>query len=297
MDAKLIKTLREMTQAGMMDCKKALDATNDNLDDAVIWLRENGLVKAAKKVDRVAAEGITLAKDNAHYGIIVEVNSETDFAAKNQAFVKLVDEIADTILKHTPKTIEEALNSKMADGQTIREAQVAATATIGEKIELRRFNLIKKLPNNHISFYNHANKRISVLLDFEGPISNDDAYNVAMHVAAMGPQYIAMNDIPEELKNQELSIIRATAAEDPKLQAKPANVLEGILKGKLSKRLSEISLLDQTYVLDEKFKVGDFLKAKNVTLKEMIRYEVGEGIEKVSTDFASEVAAQLNGGH
>lgn len=297
MDAKLIKSLREMTQAGMMDCKKALDATNDNLDEAVIWLRENGLVKAAKKLDRVAAEGIILAKENDKHGVILEVNSETDFAAKNQAFVNLVNEIADTLLEHRPNSIEAALDTKIANGSTIREAQTAATATIGEKIELRRFNIIEKSSNKHVGLYNHANKRISVLLDFEGAINSEDAYNVAMHVAAMSPQYISMNDIPEELKTQELNIIRATAAEDPKLQAKPANVLEGILKGKLSKRLAEISLLDQTYVLDEKFKVGDFLKHKNVVLKEMVRYEVGEGIEKAVSDFASEVAAQLNGGH
>lgn len=295
-DVKLIKQLREITQAGMMDCKKALEATNGDLDQAIVWLRENGLAKAAKKSDRVAAEGIAWAKENDQYAIILEVNTETDFVAKNENFLNLIDQIADALLSANVKNLDQAQTVKVQDGKTIKEALIQATATIGEKIELRRFELIKKESNHTIAFYNHQNKRVSVLLDFEGKISHEDAYNVAMHVAAMAPKYRSINEIPAEFKEAELHIIQENAKDDEKLKTKPAPVLENILKGKLNKRLAEVNLLDQSYVLDEKFKVGEFIKSKGVTLKEMIRYEVGEGIEKIVTDFASEVAAQLNGG-
>ncbi|PPE05289.1 translation elongation factor Ts [Williamsoniiplasma lucivorax] len=296
-DVNKIKELREITQAGMMDAKKALEETNNDIDAAIIWLRENGLAKAAKKSDRVAAEGVTLAKQNDKYAIILEVNSETDFVAKNKDFLALIDEIADALLAANVQTVEEAHGIETVKGITIKEALIHATATIGEKIELRRFELIELKPNHTAAFYNHANSRISVLLDFEGNLDNNDAYNVAMHVAAMAPKYRSINEIPVEFKEAELHVISENAKEDPKLQGKPENVLTGILQGKLSKRLADVNLLDQQFVIDEKFKVGEFLKSKNVSLKTMIRYEVGEGIEKIVTDFASEVAAQLNGGN
>ncbi|AVP49286.1 translation elongation factor Ts [Williamsoniiplasma luminosum] len=296
-DVKKIKELRDITQAGMMDAKNALEATNNDIDEAIIWLRENGLAKAAKKSDRVAAEGVTIAKQNDKYAIILEVNSETDFVAKNKDFLALIDDIADALLQANVNTVEQAHEIKIAKGMSIKEALIHATATIGEKIELRRFELIEIKPNHTISFYNHANSRVSVLLDFEGKMDSADAYNVAMHVAAMAPKYRTINEVPVEFKDAELHIISENAKEDPKLQGKPEKVLHGILQGKLSKRLADINLADQQFVIDEKFKVGEFLKAKNVSLKEMVRYEVGEGIEKIVADFASEVAAQLNGGN
>ncbi|ABC01780.1 translation elongation factor Ts [Mycoplasma capricolum] len=291
-DAKLIKELREITQAGMMDCKKALEASDNNIDNAIVWLRENGLAKAAKKTDRVAAEGIALAKENDQKIVILEVNSETDFVAKNEKFLSLVDEIANALLSSNASSLEEGLQVKTNSGLTIEQSLISATATIGEKIALRRFELVNKTSGSSV-IYNHANKRVSTLLVFDNKLDSTDAYNVAMHVAAMAPKYINMDQIPDDFKNAEMHIIKEQAKDDAKLQAKPANVLENILKGKLSKRLAEVSLLDQLFVIDESFKVGDFLKSKHVSLVKMIRYEVGEGIEKVVTNFADEVAAQL----
>ncbi|QGS51694.1 translation elongation factor Ts [Spiroplasma tabanidicola] len=282
-----IKELREITSAGMMDCKKALEATNGVIDDAIIWLRENGLVKAAKKSDRIAAEGVAFAKTNGKRGIVFEVNSETDFVSKNEKFMSLIKEIGDALLAASAKTLEEALEVKLSSG-TVKEACISATATIGEKIELRRF---VSVDGDSIAVYNHANNRISVLLQFEGDISQEDAYDVCMHVAAMAPKYLSRDEVPQDFKDQEMHIIK----ENTDLTGKPENIAKGILEGKLSKKLAEVTLLDQGFVKDEKQTVGNFIKSKKATLKSMYRFEVGEGIEKVITDFAAEVAAQLKG--
>ncbi|QEH61589.1 elongation factor Ts [Spiroplasma chinense] len=286
--AQLIKELREMTSAGMMDCKKALEATDGNIEEAVVWLRENGLSKAAKKADRVAAEGVSFAKSNGKRGIVFEVNSETDFVSKNEKFMNLIQQIGDALLNSTVSTLEEALEVKLASGETVKEACITATATIGEKIELRR---IAAVEGDTIAVYNHANSRISVLLQFEGEIAQEDAYNVCMHVAAMAPKYLSKDDVPQEFKDAEMHIIKETTD----LTGKPENIAEGILKGKLSKKLAEVTLLEQGFVMDEKQSVGKFVESKKSVLKQMFRFEVGEGIEKVETDFAAEVAAQLKG--
>ncbi|AOG60187.1 elongation factor Ts [Spiroplasma helicoides] len=284
----LIKELREMTSAGMMDCKKALEATNGNIEEAVVWLRENGLVKAAKKADRVAAEGVSFAKTNGKRGIVFEVNSETDFVSKNEKFMALIDEISEALLNSNVSDLEGALDLKLASGSSIKEACISATATIGEKIELRR---VASVEGGTIAIYNHANKRIAVLLQFEGDISSEDAYDVCMHVAAMGPKYLSSDEISQDFKDQEMHIIKETTD----LTGKPENIAQGILQGKLNKKLAEVTLLDQPFVKDEKQTVGKFIASKKATLKQMFRFEVGEGIEKVVTDFASEVAAQLKG--
>lgn len=293
MDTKKIKELRELTQAGILDAKKALDATNNDIEKAIIWLKENGLIKAAKKSNRVAAEGIILAKADKNHGVILEINSETDFVAHNKDFLKLSHDIADALLAHRPASLDAAHEIKLTNGHTVREALINKTATLGEKIVLRRFHLIKKMPGHEITHYNHANHRIAVLLNFKGKIQGTPAYNVAMHVAAMAPQYISEKQIPEDIRHQELSIIEANLKEDPKMATKPATVLAGIVRGKLSKQLAEMNLLDQPFALDEKVKVGAFLNQHNSELIHMIRYEVGEGIEKIVPDFASEVAAQI----
>ncbi|AGR40930.1 translation elongation factor Ts [Spiroplasma taiwanense] len=284
----LIKELREITSAGMMDCKKALETTEGNIDEAIVWLRENGLAKAAKKADRVAAEGVAFAKANDKKAIIFEVNSETDFVSKNDKFMSLIEDISNSLLNSNASTLEEALNVKLSTNQSIAEACVEATATIGEKIELRRMETTE---NGVLSIYNHANKRIAVLLKFDGSISNEDAYNICMHVAAMAPKYLSSDEVPQEFKDQEMHIIKETTD----LSDKPANVAENILKGKLNKRIAEVTLLEQLFVIDDKQTVGNFIKSKNSTLVKMFRFEVGEGIEKVTTDFAAEVAAQLKG--
>ncbi|AHI53631.1 elongation factor Ts [Spiroplasma sabaudiense Ar-1343] len=285
----LIKELREITSAGMMDCKKALEATNGVIDDAIMWLRENGLAKAAKKSDRVAAEGITFAKENDKQAIIFEVNSETDFVAQNDKFLTAINAVGEALLKSSAKNTEEALEVKV-NSRTIKEEMIELTSTIGEKIEFRRFDVVAK-DKNTTAIYNHANKRISVLLSFEGPISQDDAYNLAMHVAAMSPKYMSSNEVPEDFKKQELKVIEETTD----FGNKPENVKQSMIQGKLNKRLAEVSLLEQDYVVDDKFKVGKFIESKKSKLLKMIRFEVGEGIEKVVTDFAAEVAAQLKG--
>jgi len=284
----LIKELRQITSAGIMDCKKALEATNEVIDDAIVWLRENGLAKAAKKADRIAAEGVAFAKTNGSRAIIFEVNSETDFVSKNEKFMSLINQIGDALLNSNVTTHEEALEVKLSSGQTIKEACIEATATIGEKIELRRLSVAE---GGTLSIYNHANNRISVLLQFEGDISADDAYNICMHTAAMAPRYLAKEDVPEEFKDSEMHIIKETTD----LTGKPENIAKGILNGKLSKKLAEVTLLEQSFVMDEKQSVGKFISSKGATLKQMFRFEVGEGIEKVTTDFAAEVAAQLKG--
>lgn len=292
-DAKLIKQLREITQAGIVDCKKALEATNGDIDQAILWLRENGLAKAAKKSDRIAAEGVALAKQDAGGVVIMEVNSETDFVAKNKDFMTLIDDLANAFLAQNIESVEAAKGIKLQSGETVEQALINATAKIGEKIDLRRLEVRRKNDGETTAIYNHANNRVSVLLVFEGKISDEDAYNVAMHVAAMNPQYKSRAEIPTEFVDQEAKII----AETTDLEGKPEQIKENILKGKLNKRLAEVNLLDQDFVIDEKFKVGDFIKSKGATLKEMVRYEVGEGIVKIETDFASEVAAQVKGGN
>ncbi|ASP28596.1 elongation factor Ts [Spiroplasma corruscae] len=284
----LIKKLREMTSAGMMDCKKALEATNGDIDEAVVWLRENGLAKAAKKADRVAAEGVSLAVSNGKRAIIIEVNSETDFVSKNEKFMSLIEEISNTILNSNVNTLEDALNLRLKNGLTINEACIEATATIGEKISLRRLGCVE---GSNLAVYNHSNKRISVLINFEGPISQDDAYNICMHVAAMSPKYVENSEVPQDFKDAEMHIIKETTD----VTGKPENVAQNILNGKLNKKLAEITLLEQSYVIDEKQTVGNFLKNNKSKVLNMFRFEVGEGIEKVVSDFAAEVAAQLKG--
>ncbi|QBQ07477.1 elongation factor Ts [Spiroplasma gladiatoris] len=282
-----IKELRELTSAGMMDCKKALEATNGVIDEAIVWLRENGLVKAAKKSDRVAAEGVAFAKTNGKRGIVFEVNSETDFVSKNEKFMNLIKEMGEALITSEANSLEEALEVKISNG-TIKEACLNATATIGEKIELRRFAAVN---DGTTAVYNHANSRISVLLQFEGDISSEDAYDVCMHVAAMAPKYLSKDEVPQDFKDVEMHIIK----ENTDLTGKDEKIAKGILEGKLNKKLAEVTLLEQSFVKDEKQSVGNFIKSKKATLKTMYRFEVGEGIEKVVTDFAAEVAAQLKG--
>ncbi|WP_338983067.1 translation elongation factor Ts [Spiroplasma endosymbiont of Othius punctulatus] len=286
---KLIKELREITAAGMMDCKKALEATDGDIPKAIIWLRENGLAKAAKKADRVAAEGVAYAKSNGKKSVVFEVNSETDFLSQNAKFLELIEKFADTLLNNDFTTADEAMNLKVDKENTIKEACIAATATIGEKIEFRRAAFAHKKEKHTLSIYNHSNKRISVLLEFEGAITTEDAYNLAMHVAAMSPRYLSTDEVPQEFKDTEMHIIKETTD----LTGKPEKAIPGILAGKLSKRLSDVVLLEQGFVMDEKVKVKSWLESRKAVLKSMVRFEVGEGIEKVVTDFAAEVAAQL----
>ncbi|MFV0246866.1 MAG: translation elongation factor Ts [Mycoplasmatales bacterium] len=285
--AQLVKELRERTGAGMMDCKKALDATNGDMDKAIDWLRENGIAKAAKKGDRIAAEGLTKVVVDGNKAVILELNSETDFVAKNDQFLALIDTIANGLLSSDAKTLEEGLKVEI-DGKTIEELVVNGTATIGEKLNLRRFTLVNKEDSQTFASYAHMGGTISVLLKLEG--SNDEvSKQVAMHVAAANPQFLDQDSVDPQVVEKEKAMLTKEALDE----GKPAEIVEKMIGGRIKKFFKEICLLDQDFVVDPDKTVSEVLKDNSLSLKEYVRYEVGEGIEKVETDFAQEVADQM----
>ncbi len=304
-----VKELREITGAGMMDCKKALTQTEGDIDKAVEWLRENGMAKAQKKAGRIAAEGIVMfnvAADEKKASI-VEVNAETDFVAKNEKFRTYVAQVAEQAIETGAADIDVFLAEpwKYEEGKTVAEALAAEIAVIGENLKIRRFAQVEEA-DGFVSAYNHAEGKIGVLVDVVTDVVNDEikemAKNVAMQIAAMRPQYTSNTEIPGDYIEKESEIIRAAIMNDPKESQKPAKVIDGIVKGRVNKELKEIVLLDQVYVKAEDGKqtvekyVEQVAKANgaNVTIKGFVRYETGEGIEKKNEDFAAEVAAQMN---
>lgn len=283
-----VKELREMTGAGMLDCKKALEATDGNIEEAITWLREKGIAKAAKKESRVAAEGLCNVAICGNKAVIYEVNSETDFVSKNTQFLELLDKIGQALLSNDS---EDYLNITF-EGNTINNMLVSATATIGEKISLRRVTRVTKTDSENFGAYKHAGGRIAVLTVIEGG-NADVAKDIAMHVAAINPKYLAQSNVPAEEIEKEKAIQIAEMKNDPKMANKPENVLENIVKGKLGKFLKEICLLDQPFVKEPDLTVAQFAQKEKSTIKNYIRLEVGEGIEKVETDFVAEVMAQV----
>ena len=286
--AQMVKELREKTGAPMMDCKKALDATDGNMEEAITWLREKGIAKAAKKESRVAAEGLCNVAIDGNKAVIYEVNSETDFVSKNAQFLEVLDTIGKALLSNDS---DDYLNI-VYNGQTISNILISATATIGEKISLRRVTRVTKNDNENFGAYKHAGGRIAVLTLIEGG-SEATAKDVAMHFAAINPRYLSQAEVPAEEIEKEKAIQIAEMKNDPKMANKPENVLENIVKGKLGKFLKEICLLDQPFVKDPNLTVDQFAKSQKATIKSYIRLEVGEGIEKVETDFVAEVMAQV----
>ena len=286
--AQLVKELREKTGAGMLDCKKALEATDGNIEEAITWLREKGIAKAAKKASRVAAEGLCNVAINGNKAVIYEVNSETDFVSKNAQFLELLDTIGKALLQSDSDDIDNIVYN----GETIANILVSATATIGEKISLSRVTRVTKADNENFGAYKHAGGRIAVLTLIEGG-SEEVAKDIAMHVAAINPKYLAQANVPAEEIEKEKAIQIAEMKNDPKMASKPDNVLENIVKGKLGKFLKEICLLDQPFVKDPNLTVDQFAKSQKCSVKSYIRLEVGEGIEKVETDFVAEVMAQV----
>ena len=286
--AQLVKELREKTGAGMLDCKKALEATDGNIEEAITWLREKGIAKAAKKESRVAAEGLCNVAICGNKAVIYEVNSETDFVSKNTQFLELIDKIGQALLSNDS---EDYLNITF-EGNTINNMLVSATATIGEKISLRRVTRVTKTDSENFGSYKHAGGRIAVLTVIEGG-NADVAKDIAMHVAAINPKYLAQSNVPAEEIEKEKAIQIAEMKNDPKMANKPENVLENIVKGKLGKFLKEICLLDQPFVKEPDLTVAQFAQKEKSTIKNYIRLEVGEGIEKVETDFVAEVMAQV----
>lgn len=287
--ASLVKELRDKSGAGMLDCKKALEASNGDINAAMDYLREKGIAKAAKKSDRIAAEGIASVLIKGNDAVILEINSETDFVAKNEEFKTLVDTILETLVSSNAKTLDEALELKNGNS-TIKELIVSKTATIGEKISLRRFSKITKKDNESFGSYIHMGGRIAVLTLIEGA-NEEIAKDVAMHAAAMRPLYLKSSEVPTDVLEKEKTIIREQLINE----GKPEDKIENILVGKVRKYYEEVCLEDQIYVKAEnKETVSKFVQNNGGKIINMIRYEVGEGMEKKEENFAEEVAAQLN---
>ncbi len=306
--APMVKELREMTGAGMMDCKKALTETDGNMDEAVELLRKSGAAKAEKKAGRIAAEGICrVAVDADKVAAVVEVNSETDFVAKNEVFQTYVEAVAKQALASNAADVEGLMEEKWIEdnSKTVKEALVEKVATIGENLNIRRFAKVTA-DNGCVVTYLHGGGRIGVIVKAETTVVNDDVKealsNVAMQVAAMNPKYVSQDDVSEEYKAHEKEILMAQAQADPKNANKPEAIIEKMIIGRLNKELKEVCLLEQEYVKAEnKESVAKYLeavgKANGTDLKvtEFVRFETGEGLEKKSEDFAAEVAAQMAG--
>ena len=284
-----IKELREKTGAGMLDCKKALEEAQGDMAKAVDWLREKGISKAAKKESRIAAEGLSEIIVNGNKAVILEVNSETDFVAKNDEFKKFIDIVGNAIVNSDVTTMEEALELSTSEGK-ISEYLVNLVAKIGEKISFRRFELVTKSDDEVFGTYSHMGGKISVLTVLSGA-NSDVARDVSMHAAAMRPGYITSNEVPEDVIEHEKGIIKEQAINE----GKPAEIAEKMVNGRINKFFKEICLVEQPFVKDPDVTVGTYVKNNGGEIKTMVRYEVGEGIEKRKDDFASEVMSQVNG--
>jgi len=292
--ATLVKELREKTGAGMMDCKKALEACEGDVSAAIDWLREKGISKAAKKSDRIAAEGLTRVIVSGDTGVVVEVNSETDFVARNEQFLSLLQLVSETVLQHMPSTLQEALDLSTSEG-TLEQRITEASATIGEKITLRRFEIVKKQANDQFGLYMHNGGRISALAVVSATENQEVAKDVAMQVASMSPLYISRNHMPAEIVDKERSIQYEIIKNDETLSTKPEKVLLGILEGRLSKSLQDMCLVDQLFFKNPDLKVGQYLKQANTEVISFVRFAVGEGIEKKADNFVEEVMNQAFG--
>ena len=287
--ANMVKELREQTGAGMLDCKKALTETNGNMEEAITWLREKGISKAAKKQTRIAAEGLALAKVEGNKAVIVEVNSETDFVAKNPEFTGLVNDISDAILNSSVSTIEDAMKLEI-NGTSIENMIIDKTATIGEKLSFRRFELVVKEDNQVFGTYSHMGGKIVTLAVLEGN-DTEVAKDVAMQIAAMKPLYLDKDSVPSERVEKERNIL----TEQAENEGLDSNRIPMIVNGRLNKFYEEVCLLEQGFVKENKMKVSKYVESKNMKVLSFVRYEVGEGMEKREENFADEVAKQING--
>ncbi len=306
--AKMVKDLREMTGAGMMDCKKALAATDGDMDKAVEFLREKGLAGAEKKAGRIAAEGIvdTAMTADEKKAVIVEVNAETDFVAKNAKFQAYVAQVAAQALTTTAADMDAFMDEKWAadESLTVKEALSSQISIIGENMSIRRFKQVAE-ENGFVASYIHAGGRIGVLLDVQTDVVNDAvkemAKNVCMQVAALNPKYTSRNEVSADFIEHEKSILMAQIQNDPKEASKPEKVIQGMIQGRINKEMKEICLLDQVYVKaeDGKQSVAQYVaqvakeNGANIELKSFVRFETGEGLEKKEENFAEEVAKQM----
>lgn len=286
--ASLVKELREKSGAGMLDCKKALEANNGDIKASIDWLREKGFSKAAKKADRIAAEGIAEILIDGNDAVIVEVNSETDFVSKNDEFKSMINVILNTIIKNNPANLEEALQLNTGN-ETINDLIINKTAKIGEKLSFRRFEKIVKSDNESFGSYIHMGGKIAVLTVLSGA-SEEVAKDVAMHSAAMRPTCVRREEVPSDTVESERKVLKEQAINE----GKPAEIAEKMVEGRLNKFYKEICLEEQPFVKDGDISVGTYVKNNNGSILKMIRFEVGEGIEKREENFADEVQKQIN---
>ena len=287
--ASLVKDLREMTGAGMMDCKKALSECNGNIDEAVNWLREKGIAKSAKKESRIAAEGLANIYIDGNNAVIVEVNSETDFVSKNEEFRSMIDTIGNAILHSDAKDVEEAKELKLEDG-TVNDLIIAKIAKIGEKLSLRRFVKLTKNDGDNFGPYIHMGGKIAALTVVKGA-SEEVAKDVAMQAAAMRPLYVFTTDVPADILDAEKEVQKKLAMEE----GKPADIAEKMVEGRIKKYYKEICLAEQPFIKDDSVSVSKYVTNNGGELITMVRFEVGEGMEHRSDNFAEEVMNQVNG--
>lgn len=305
--AAMIKELRELTGVGMSACKNALVETDGNIEEAIEYLRKQGLANAAKKAGRIAAEGLSYAyiTDDKSTGVVVEVNSETDFVAKNDVFKAFVDNVAKQAAKSDSKDVEGLLEEKWIEDETktVKEALTEKISVIGENLNIRRFEKVTGADDSFLVSYIHAGGKIAVLVEL-GTTSKDDAVvaagkNVAMQIASMNPKFVSTDDVPADFIAHEKEVLLEQAKNDPKNANKPEAILEKMLTGRLNKEMKEVCLLEQEYVLGDKISVGQYLKevskeiGTDVTVKSFVRFETGEGIEKKNENFAEEVAKAM----
>ena len=286
-DAKTVAELRAKTGAGMMDCKKALSETNGDINAAIDYLREKGIAKAAKKESRIAAEGLANVYINGNKAVILEVNSETDFVSKNEEFTSMLDTIGNTILNSNAKTVEEALELPCEEG-TIKDLIIAKTAKIGEKLSLRRIEVVEKTDDETFGSYLHMGGKIAVLTVLTGA-NEEVAKDVAMQAAAMKPEFVREDEIPTDRVEKERAIFKEQAMNE----GKPAEIAEKMVEGRLKKFFKEICLVSQSFIKNGDIDVATYVKNNGGEVKYMIRYEVGEGMEKRNDNFAEEVMNQV----
>ena len=287
--AKDVKELREATGAGMMDCKTALSECDGDMAKATDWLREKGFAKASKKSSRIAAEGLANIFIDGNKAVILEVNSETDFVSKNAEFKEMIEIIGKAILNSEAQNVEEALELKVEEG-TINDLIVAKTAKIGEKLSLRRIAIVTKEEDDNFGAYLHMGGKIAVLTVINGG-TEEIAKDVAMQSAAMKPEYVFKEDVPEDVVEKEKEVLKAQAMEE----GKPEDIAKKMVMGRINKFYKEICLTLQPYIKDGDIDVATYLKNNKSTLKSMVRYEVGEGMEKREENFAEEVMNQIKG--
>ena len=308
--AQMVKELRDMTGCGMLDSKKALEATNGNIDEAIEFLRKKGLAGAEKKAGRITAEGVSFTKLSGDFktGVVVEVNSETDFVAKNEKFRDYVNKVAEQALETSANDLDSFLNEKWKfdNSKTVKEELSSQISIIGENLTIRRFDKVSA-QNGLVYDYMHMGGKIGVLVAIETSVVNDAVKemtkHIAMQVASMRPKYVSVDEIDEEFKNKEKEILLEKAKNDPKNAGKPDNIIQKVVEGGLNKELKEVCLNNQIYIMaeDGKESVADYVnkvaKANNANIKvlKFLRYETGEGIEKRQDNFAEEVAKQMNG--